>query len=138
MNRLDHPPVSSTYRATAPWPGTIPYDLSGRCRETGAAFQVKRVSQSRSQTPRATPPSQRQLTPVGFYRLPTNPMVDPYEDFAEAFAIQVHTRLLGRPFRVDLYHGPAHIGTFRSCLDTGRCPAKAAFLESLLAAYSVH
>ena len=63
--------------------------------------------------------------------------IDPYEDFAEAFAIQVHTRLLGRPFRVDLYLGPAHIGGFRSCLDTGRCPEKAAFLESLLAAYSV-
>jgi len=63
--------------------------------------------------------------------------IDPYEDFAEAFAIHVHTRLLGRPFRVDLYLGPAHIGGFRSCLDTGRCPEKAALLESLLAAYSV-
>ncbi len=47
------------------------------------------------------------------------------------------TRLLSRPFRVDLYLGPTQIGTFRPCLDTGRCPAKAAFLESLLAAYSV-
>jgi hypothetical protein len=63
--------------------------------------------------------------------------LDPYEDFAEAFTIQVHTRLLGHPFRVDLYLGPAHIGGFRSCLDTGRCPEKAAFLESLLAAYAV-
>jgi len=63
--------------------------------------------------------------------------IDPHEDFAEAFAIQVHTRLLDRPLRVDLYLGPAYIGGFRSCLDTGRCPEKTAFLESLLAAYSV-
>jgi hypothetical protein len=47
-----------------------------------------------------------------------------YEDFAEAFAIHVHTRLLGRPFRVDLYLGSANLGGFRSCLDTGRCPER--------------
>jgi hypothetical protein len=34
-----------------------------------------------------------------------------------AFAIHVHTRLLGRPFRADLYLGPAPIGGCRSCLD---------------------
>jgi len=63
--------------------------------------------------------------------------IDPYEDFAETFAIYVHTRLLGRPFRVDLHLGPRHIGSFRSCLDSGRCPGKLAFMESLFAAYGV-
>ncbi len=60
--------------------------------------------------------------------------IDPYEDFAETFALYVHTRLLHRPFRVDLYLGPERIGTFRSCLDTGRCPAKLAGMAWLLSA----
>ncbi len=59
---------------------------------------------------------------------------DPYEDFAETFAIYVHTRLLHRPFRVDLYLGSERIGEFRSCLDTGRCPAKLALMARLLSA----
>jgi len=58
--------------------------------------------------------------------------IDPYEDFAETFAIYLHTRLLGRPYRVDLHFGSTHIGTYRSCLDTGSCPKKAAFMRCLL------
>ena len=58
--------------------------------------------------------------------------IDPYEDFAETFAIYVHTRLLHRLFRVDLYVGPRRIGEFLSCLDTGRCPRKLALIEQLL------
>lgn len=58
--------------------------------------------------------------------------IDPYEDFAETFAIYVHTRLLHRPFQVDLYISPKRIGAFRSCLDTGRCPEKLALMERLL------
>jgi len=58
--------------------------------------------------------------------------IDPYEDFAETFAIYVHTRLLRRPYRVDLYFGSKRIGVFRSCLDNGRCPRKLALIERLL------
>lgn len=59
--------------------------------------------------------------------------IDPYEDFAEAFAIYVHTRMLGRPYRVDLYLGAARSGEYSSCLDTGRCPQKLAFMRRLTA-----
>jgi hypothetical protein len=58
--------------------------------------------------------------------------IDPYEDFAETFAIYLHTRLLHRPFRVDVYLGPQRIAGFRSCLDTGRCPEKLDLMERLL------
>ena len=55
-----------------------------------------------------------------------------YDDFAEAFAIYVHTRLLGKPYRVTLTRDGKVVGSFRSCLQTGKCPEKAAFLRSLL------
>lgn len=59
--------------------------------------------------------------------------IDPYEDFAETFAIYIHTKLLGRPYRVDIHLGPTRIGEYRSCLETGRCAQKAAYIERLLA-----
>jgi hypothetical protein len=64
--------------------------------------------------------------------------IDPYEDFAETFAIYVHTRLLLRPFRVDVYLGPQRIAAFRSCLDTGRCPEKLGLMGRLLSTGTSH
>lgn len=61
-----------------------------------------------------------------------------YDDFAEAFAIYVHTRLLGKPYRVTLTRDGntardgKEVRIYRSCLQTGKCPKKAAFLRSLL------
>ncbi|MEA3275086.1 MAG: hypothetical protein U9Q81_07340 [Pseudomonadota bacterium] len=57
--------------------------------------------------------------------------IDPYEDFAETFALFVHTRLLGGSYRVDVLFGPERVAHFLSCLDTGRCPGKTAYLEQL-------
>ena len=58
--------------------------------------------------------------------------IDPYEDFAETFVLYLHTRMLGSPFQVDVYAGRRHVGEYRSCLDTGRCPEKLTFIERLL------
>lgn len=57
-----------------------------------------------------------------------------YEDFAETFALFIHTRLLGKPYAVMVRDGERVIGVYQSCLQTGRCPAKAAFVERLLGA----
>lgn len=57
---------------------------------------------------------------------------DPYEDFAESFAIYVHTRLLNRPYQVELQANGATVGRYGSCLQTGRCPQKVRFFEVLL------
>ena len=58
--------------------------------------------------------------------------LDPYEDFAETFALYVHTRILGKPYTVVVRDGRRVIGTYRSCLQSGSCPAKAAFVGWLL------
>lgn len=58
--------------------------------------------------------------------------IDPYEDFAEAFALYVHRRVLHRPYRVDLFVNGERIGQYHSCLDTGRCPRKVAYLGELI------
>lgn len=55
-----------------------------------------------------------------------------FDDFAEAFAIYVHTRLLGKPYRVTLTRNGKVLRVYRSCLQTGKCPEKAAFLRDLL------
>ena len=56
-----------------------------------------------------------------------------YDDFAEAFVIYVHTRLLGRPYRVEVSGADGRRLTAHSCLQDGRCPRKVALLEALLA-----
>jgi hypothetical protein len=55
-----------------------------------------------------------------------------FDDVAEAFAIYVHTRMLGRLYRVQVYeHGELRT-EFRSCIETGACADKIAALERLL------
>jgi hypothetical protein len=56
-----------------------------------------------------------------------------YEDFAETFALFVHTRILGKPYAVVLRDDKQVIGIYSSCLQTGNCPAKADFVKRLLA-----
>ena len=55
-----------------------------------------------------------------------------FDDFAEAFAIYVHTRLLNKPYRVEVYRDGARRFVYRSCITTGKCPKKVAALETLL------
>ncbi len=55
-----------------------------------------------------------------------------YDDFAEAFAIYVHTRLLGKPYRVDLREPGKPLLVYRSCIQTRACPRKIAFLKKML------
>ncbi len=58
--------------------------------------------------------------------------LDAYEDFAETFVLYVHTRILGKPYAVVVKEGGRTIGVYHSCLQTGACPAKVAFIERLL------
>lgn len=56
-----------------------------------------------------------------------------FDDFAEAFAIYVHTILLGNPYRVEI-RGRGQVRVrYRSCIQTGACPGKFAQIEALLA-----
>jgi hypothetical protein len=55
-----------------------------------------------------------------------------YDDFAEAFAIYVHTRLLGKPYQVELREPGKPLRVYRSCIQTGACPRKIAFLQKML------
>jgi hypothetical protein len=56
----------------------------------------------------------------------------PGDDFAEAFANYVHTRMLRRPFEVRLLHKGEVAKTYRACWDQPRCAQKRAILEGLL------
>lgn len=56
-----------------------------------------------------------------------------FDDFAEAFAIFVHTRLLNKPYRVDIEVDGKTRYTYRSCFQQARCPEKVRAIESALA-----
>ncbi|MBI3991902.1 MAG: hypothetical protein HY342_01405 [Candidatus Lambdaproteobacteria bacterium] len=55
-----------------------------------------------------------------------------FDDWAEAFAIYVHTALLGRPYQVEVLRDGQVVFTYRSCMVTGGCPAKVAALKAVL------
>jgi hypothetical protein len=55
-----------------------------------------------------------------------------YDDFAETFAIYVHTRLLGRPYKVEVFEGDRVRYTYASCLVANTCPDKVKALETIL------
>jgi hypothetical protein len=55
-----------------------------------------------------------------------------YDDFAETFAIYVHTRLLKKPYKVEVFgDGFVHY-TYTSCIVADTCPEKVRLLEALL------
>lgn len=56
-----------------------------------------------------------------------------YDDFAETFAIYVHTQILKKPYRVEVKNKGKTLYVYRSCLTEGRCAKKMAFMEKLLA-----
>jgi hypothetical protein len=55
-----------------------------------------------------------------------------YDDFAESFAITVHTQLLGKPYEVELLREGRRFHVYRSCIVTGHCTEKAALVHALL------
>ncbi len=55
-----------------------------------------------------------------------------YDDFAESFVIYVHTRLMNRPYRVDVSEGGTRRLTYTSCIVSGTCPEKVKALEAAL------
>lgn len=55
-----------------------------------------------------------------------------FDDFAETFAIYVHTRLLGKPYKVELYENERLRYTYTSCIVANTCPEKVRALEALL------
>ncbi len=55
-----------------------------------------------------------------------------YDDFAEAFAIYTHTRILAKPYRVGILRGGKERFVYRSCIQTGGCPKKVEYLQALL------
>ena len=55
-----------------------------------------------------------------------------FDDFAEAFAIYVHTQMLGKPYRVEVYRNGQQRFVYRSCIATGACPEKVKALKTLL------
>ena len=55
-----------------------------------------------------------------------------FDDFAETFAIYVHTQLMGKPYRVEVFRNGQRRFVYRSCIATGECPRKVAALKALL------
>ncbi|HEX9843533.1 MAG TPA: hypothetical protein VGC20_12320 [bacterium] len=55
-----------------------------------------------------------------------------YDDWAEAFAITVHTALLHKPYRVEVLRDGRVLHTYGSCVAAGTCPRKAAQVQALL------
>jgi hypothetical protein len=55
-----------------------------------------------------------------------------YDDWAETFAVYVHTRILGKPYRVEIAAPGGERFIYTSCVAEGHCPEKVAMLERLL------
>ncbi len=59
--------------------------------------------------------------------------LDPYEDFAESFALYVHTQILNKPYSVEIYYGDYKNSTYYSCLQKNTCPGKTNFMRRISA-----
>lgn len=59
-------------------------------------------------------------------------MTNVYDDFAETFAIYVHTRMLGKPYKVEVFEDPLLRYTYTSCIVANTCPEKVRALEGIL------
>ena len=56
----------------------------------------------------------------------------PGDDFAEAFAMYVHSVMMGKPFSIEISHEGATKLRYRSCWQHPRCADKRRIIESLL------
>jgi len=59
-------------------------------------------------------------------------VVNPFDDFAEAFTTYVHTVVMHKPFAIRIYENGQLVKTYRACWDQPRCAAKRKILEALL------
>ena len=57
----------------------------------------------------------------------------PADDFAEAFAIYVHAKMMGKPFSITIDSEGRRETRFTACWDSARCAAKQEILTALLA-----
>lgn len=57
-----------------------------------------------------------------------------YDDWAEAFAIYVHTHLLGKPYSVSVTSSAGRVAEYRSCITERTCREKVALVERILGA----
>ena len=55
-----------------------------------------------------------------------------YDDFAETFAVYVHTKLLGKPYKVEVFANGTPRYTYTSCISADTCLDKVRTLETLL------
>lgn len=53
----------------------------------------------------------------------------PFEDFAESFALYVHSVWMKKPYRVEITQGGREVFTYQSCWGQTRCAAKQAVLD---------
>ncbi|MDP6350820.1 MAG: hypothetical protein QF926_10510 [Alphaproteobacteria bacterium] len=58
---------------------------------------------------------------------------NPFDDFADSFAIYVHTRLLGKPYRAEVVADGRVVQVLPDCFSDRRCPDKSRYLDRLLA-----
>lgn len=56
---------------------------------------------------------------------------EPHEDFAESFATYVHTKIMERPWRLDLFIKGDKVDSVESCHLDGRCAQKTAYFDRL-------
>ncbi|MBN4066966.1 hypothetical protein JYU14_02670 [Simkania negevensis] len=84
-----------------------------------------------------SPRLKRKVAPIVYHKLQQANFpslysaMDPYEDFAESYAIYVHTQLLKKPYRTRVYYEDVLVMDHSSCFDSGSCPKKAAFFDAL-------
>ncbi|HEX7925992.1 MAG TPA: hypothetical protein VF678_00275, partial [bacterium] len=55
-----------------------------------------------------------------------------FDDFAEAFAIYVHTKMERRPYRVEVFEGDTARITYTTCIVAGTCTDKVKAIEAVL------
>ncbi|MGV8078870.1 MAG: hypothetical protein AB2L22_02250 [Syntrophales bacterium] len=79
---------------------------------------------------RALPEVYRKLAETNFASL--YGASNPYDDFAEAFAIFVHTVMMKKPYEIRILKGGELQAVFRSCWTEDRCEAKRRILSEWL------
>jgi hypothetical protein len=56
--------------------------------------------------------------------------LNPYDDFAEFFAVYVHSFRLGKPYRVSLRKDGKEVASVDPCTNEARCKAKKELLDA--------
>jgi hypothetical protein len=57
---------------------------------------------------------------------------DPFHDFADAFALYMHSLILQKPFRVEVYKGAELQKVYEPCFEEERCKSKLRFLDEFV------